>query len=167
MAFFSGITNIYSTIKNYLNEQKRTTVPNKPYYLFERHIGYGLQIGLGNCEEHISETPITTTKQLLHYNDNYYELDNLQQSENKLNYQWCDMQNQDNKLILEFEKKTDDKIYFKLLDAKLSDNDNINTPLVPKNILEIGLFNHKLYKKINMPETKDIDVISDFSNNII
>lgn len=95
---------------------------------------------------------------MLKYFDSYYILVNFVVEDRKLSYEWIKYNDNDNKIILEFEKqKNDEKIHFKLID-NTNANANINTNC----ILEYGLFHKDIYNKIGMSETKDIDNLSNF-----
>jgi len=142
----SFLPNIFTSIYNYLfNKQENITDYNLSLVI-ERHIGYNISIGLGK------------QGQMLKYFDSYYILVNFVVEDRKLSYEWIKYNDNDNKIILEFEKqKNDEKIHFKLID-NTNANANINTNC----ILEYGLFHKDIYNKIGMSETKDIDNLSNF-----
>jgi len=66
----------------------------------ERHIGDNLVIGLGTYS--IGNTK--TTAQLLKFKNDYYSFDNLTRLQNKLTFEWKNVKNANDLVLLDFEK---------------------------------------------------------------
>lgn len=145
----SYFINLFNTIYNYLFNKQENIAGSDLSLVIERHIGYNIAIGIGKHG------------QMLKYFDTYYILVNVVFEDRKLIYEWIKYNDNDNKIILEFEKQKDDeKIHFKLIDN--TNNANTNATTNNNLILEYGLFRKDIYKKIGIPETKDIDYLYNF-----
>ena len=143
----SYFVNLFNSIYNYLFNKQENIAGGDLSLFIQRYIGYSITIGFGKHG------------QMLKYFDSYYILVNVVFEDMKLSYEWIKYNDNDNKIILEFEKQKDDKkIHFKLID----NTNNTNNATTNNNlILEYGLFRKDHYEKIGILATKDIDYLAD------
>ena len=113
------------------------------------HIGDSLVIGVGTYSSNKNRC------QLLKFNKDYYKFESLTSQENKLIYEWKNVKNVHDALLLEFEKS----IPLNIIIYKLCKVDKVSFNQL---VLSQGIFEPKYFKSIGMCITKDIDVLMDF-----
>ena len=88
--------------RKYDNSQKHV---NDAHIIIERRISDNLIVGCGNYSKLDVVNNINRSYvQLLKFNKDYYRFDSLTCQENKLQYDWKNIRNQDDLVSLEFEK---------------------------------------------------------------
>ena len=166
MSIIYAINQFSSSIRKFINEkQKEQTKNTEPRLIIERQIDENLQVGIGKYPTNIENK---STTQLLQYHDKYYWLDKFTKEDKKLLYNWINMQNPKEHVLLEFEKVPPESVIYKLIQTKYT-NSSANAKSEkdkPKTvILQEGEFHYKFFKPIGMMETYYIDELANFASS--
>jgi hypothetical protein len=167
MSILFAVNHFFSSIRKFINEKQKeqdmkANIPI-PRIIIERHIGENLEVGLGKYPTNIDNK---STTQLLQYHDKYYWLDKFTKEDKKLLYNWINMQNSKEHVLLEFEKVPPESVIYKLIqtkDANSSANAKSEKDKPKTVILQEGYFHYKLFKPIGMMETYYIDELANFA----
>jgi hypothetical protein len=98
MSILYYINKLSSEIRNAYSHMHQKSI--EANINIERHIGDNLVIGLGTYS--IGNTK--TTAQLLKFKNDYYSFDNLTRLQNKLTFEWKNVKNANDLVLLDFEK---------------------------------------------------------------
>ena len=149
MSILYYINKLSSDIRNaYDNMHNKSIEPN---INIERHISNSdnLVIGLGTYSNGNNGNN-KTVGQLLKFNKDYYNFASLTRLQNKLTYEWQNVKNANDAVLLEFEKSVPlNIIMYKLSKVHTRPDNNI--------VLSQGIFEPKYFTSIGMPITKEID----------
>jgi hypothetical protein len=131
----------------------------EPNFNIERHISNSdnLVIGLGtysngNNGNNGNKRENKSVGQLLKFNKDYYNFASLTRLQNKLTYEWQNVKNANDEVLLEFEKSVPlNIIMYKFSKVHSRPDNNL--------VLSQGIFEPKYFTSIGMPITKEIDEI--------
>lgn len=148
MSLLYYINRISADIRNaYENMKNKSNVANMQ---IERHIGDNLVIGVGTYS---SDNHNNNNKcQLLKFNKNYYKFESLTHFQNKMIFEWKNVKNVHDAVLLEFEKS----IPLNIIIYKLCKVDTVSFNHL---VLCQGIFEPKYFKSIGICMTKDIDAL--------
>jgi len=144
MSILYYINKLSSDIRNAYENMHQKSI--QPSINIERHISDNLIIGLGTY----SNGKTTTTTQLLKFNNDYYSFDSLIRLQNKLTFEWKNVKNANDAVLLDLEKSVPLNIITYTL-SKVNDRPDNNLVLLQ------GIFVPKYFISIGMHTTKEID----------